>query len=109
MLLEIHRHDALTASAGCRAHGNLRILLVRAAAWFARHPRKKAGSSGIPRMAPNPATATMAGYAVGEHQSNDRGMVDVEALARLVDEDVAALMITNPNTLGVFERHYPHR
>ena len=38
-------------------------------------------------------------------KSNDRGMVDVEALARSVTEDVAALMITNPNTLGVFEEN----
>jgi glycine dehydrogenase subunit 2 len=47
----------------------------------------------------------MAGYAVQNIKSNDRGMVDVEALARVVDEDVAALMITNPNTLGVFEQN----
>ena len=47
----------------------------------------------------------MAGYAVENIKSNDRGMVDVEALARVVDEDVAALMVTNPNTVGVFEEN----
>ena len=47
----------------------------------------------------------MAGYEVENIKSNERGMVDVEALARAVDEDVAALMVTNPNTLGVFEEN----
>ena len=52
----------------------------------------------------NPATAAMAGYAVENLKSNARGMVDVEALAAQMNEDVAALMLTNPNTLGVFEQ-----
>jgi glycine dehydrogenase subunit 2 len=47
----------------------------------------------------------MAGYKVENIKTNDRGMVDIEALVRSVDEDVAALMITNPNTLGVFEEN----
>jgi glycine dehydrogenase subunit 2 len=47
----------------------------------------------------------IAGYEVVHIGSNDRGMVDTEALARMVDEDVAALMVTNPNTLGVFEQN----
>jgi glycine dehydrogenase subunit 2 len=47
----------------------------------------------------------MVGYSVENIKSNDRGMVDVESLARAVNEDVAALMITNPNTLGVFEQN----
>jgi glycine dehydrogenase subunit 2 len=47
----------------------------------------------------------MAGYEVVNVASNDRGMLDVEALVRTVDEDIAAIMITNPNTLGVFEEH----
>jgi glycine dehydrogenase subunit 2 len=44
------------------------------------------------------------GYAVENLKSNARGMVDVEALASQMNEDVAALMLTNPNTLGVFEQ-----
>ncbi|MGH9639909.1 MAG: aminomethyl-transferring glycine dehydrogenase subunit GcvPB, partial [Bryobacteraceae bacterium] len=53
----------------------------------------------------NPATAAMVGYTVENIRSNDRGMVDLEALAKAVDEDAAALMITNPNTVGVFEEN----
>ncbi len=51
----------------------------------------------------NPASAHLAGYRVEQIASNERGCVDLEALRRRVDEDVAVLMLTNPNTLGVFE------
>ncbi len=53
----------------------------------------------------NPATAGIAGYAVENVKSNDQGMIDLEQLSRQVTEDVAALMVTNPNTLGVFEEN----
>jgi len=51
----------------------------------------------------NPASVTLAGYEVLEVPSDARGLADVSALEKLVDEDVAGLMITNPNTLGLFE------
>ena len=51
----------------------------------------------------NPASVTLAGYEVAEVPSDARGLVDVSALEELVAEDVAGLMITNPNTLGLFE------
>jgi glycine dehydrogenase subunit 2 len=51
----------------------------------------------------NPASARLGGYRAVAIPSTDRGLVDVEALAGLVDEDVAGLMLTNPNTLGLFE------
>jgi len=105
MLLEITGMDAVTLQPAAGAHGEFTgILLVRALLGSRGNPRKKLL---IPDSAhgTNPATATMAGYAVQNIKSNERGMVDVEALARVVDEDVAALMITNPNTLGVFEEN----
>ncbi len=52
----------------------------------------------------NPASAHVSGYRVEEIASNDEGCVDVEALRRRMGPDVAALMLTNPNTLGIFER-----
>ncbi len=52
----------------------------------------------------NPATATMCGMEVVEIESNDRGMIDLDELEEAADEDVAALMLTNPNTLGIFEK-----
>jgi glycine dehydrogenase subunit 2 len=51
----------------------------------------------------NPASVRLGGYEVAEVPSDARGLVDVSALEKLVDEDVAGLMITNPNTLGLFE------
>jgi glycine dehydrogenase subunit 2 len=52
----------------------------------------------------NFASAAMAGFEVVELPSGDDGRVDLDALAGAVDEDTAALMLTNPNTLGLFER-----
>jgi glycine dehydrogenase subunit 2 len=51
----------------------------------------------------NPATATMCGYQTVVVKSNKQGLIDLEELRKLVDDDVAAIMLTNPNTLGLFE------
>ncbi len=102
-LLEITGMDAVTLQPAAGAHGELTgILLVRALLESRGNPRKKIL---IPDSAhgTNPATAAIAGYSVENIKSCQRGMVDVAALATVVNEDVAALMITNPNTLGVFE------
>ena len=104
-LAEITGMDAVTLQPAAGAHGELTgILLVRAALEAQGNPRKKVI---VPDSAhgTNPASVRMAGYEVVNVASNDRGMLDAEALARMVDEDVAAIMITNPNTLGVFEEH----
>ncbi|RPI11314.1 MAG: glycine dehydrogenase subunit 2, partial [Acidobacteriales bacterium] len=102
-LAEITGMDAVTLQPAAGAHGELTgILLIRALLQSQGNPRKKIL---IPDSAhgTNPATAAIAGYAVENIKSCERGMVDVEVLARAVNEDVAALMVTNPNTLGVFE------
>jgi glycine dehydrogenase subunit 2 len=104
-LLEITGMDAVTLQPAAGAHGELTgILLVRALLESRGNPRKKIL---IPDSAhgTNPATAAMAGYAVENIKSNGQGMVDVAALTEQVNDDVAALMLTNPNTLGVFERN----
>jgi glycine dehydrogenase subunit 2 len=51
----------------------------------------------------NPATSTLNGYKVVEIKSNDKGMVDIEELKKVANENTAAFMLTNPNTLGIFE------
>ena len=104
-LAEITGMDAVTLQPAAGAHGELTgILLVRAALEARGNPRKKIL---IPDSAhgTNPATVGIAGYVCENIASNERGMLDVEALARQVDEDVAALMVTNPNTLGIFEEN----
>ncbi|QXE00408.1 aminomethyl-transferring glycine dehydrogenase subunit GcvPB [Terribacillus sp. DMT04] len=52
----------------------------------------------------NPASATVAGFEAVTVKSNEQGLVDLADLRRLVGEDTAALMLTNPNTLGLFEK-----
>jgi glycine dehydrogenase subunit 2 len=104
-LIEITGMDAVTLQPAAGAHGELTgILLVRAYLESRGNPRRKIL---IPDSAhgTNPATAAIAGYTVENIRSSERGMLDVEDLIRHVDEDVAALMITNPNTLGVFEQN----
>ncbi|MRG86567.1 aminomethyl-transferring glycine dehydrogenase subunit GcvPB [Salinibacillus xinjiangensis] len=53
----------------------------------------------------NPASATVAGFDAVTVKSDERGLVDLEDLKRVVGDDTAALMLTNPNTLGLFEEH----
>src|SRR5205823_11746881 len=103
-LLDITGMDAITLQPAAGAHGEMTgILLMRAYLQSKGNPRKKVL---IPDSAhgTNPATAAICGYAVENLKSNARGMVDIEALAAQMNEDVAGLMLTNPNTLGIFEQ-----
>src|SRR5438094_2426372 len=103
-LIDITGMDAITLQPAAGAQGELTgLLLVRGYLQSKGNARKKIL---IPDSAhgTNPATAATVGYAVENLKSNDRGMVDVSALAAQMNEDVAALMLTNPNTLGVFEQ-----
>src|SRR5437660_8093264 len=103
-LLEITGMDAITLQPAAGAHGELSgLLMVRAFQQSKGNPRKKIL---IPDSAhgTNPATAAMVGYSVENLKSNAQGMVDVAALTAQSNEDVAALMLTNPNTLGIFEQ-----
>jgi glycine dehydrogenase subunit 2 len=103
-LAEITGMDAVTLQPAAGAHGELTgIFLIRALLEGRGNPRKKII---VPDSAhgTNPATAGMAGYSVQNIKSNDHGMMDPAELARIVDEDTAGLMVTNPNTVGVFEQ-----
>jgi glycine cleavage system P protein (glycine dehydrogenase) subunit 2 len=103
-LTEITGMHAITLQPAAGAHGELTgLLMVRAYQQSKGNPRKKIL---IPDSAhgTNPATAATVGYAVENLKSNAHGMVDVAALGAQMKEDVAALMLTNPNTLGIFEQ-----
>ncbi|MEO6815743.1 MAG: aminomethyl-transferring glycine dehydrogenase subunit GcvPB, partial [Edaphobacter sp.] len=102
-LIEITGMDAITLQPAAGAHGEFTgILLVRAYHESKGNARKKIL---IPDSAhgTNPATAAVCGYEVANLKSNAQGMVDIAELERMVDEDTAALMLTNPSTIGVFE------
>ena len=102
-LLDITGMEAITLQPAAGAQGEFTgILLVRAWHESQGNPRRKIL---IPDSAhgTNPATAAICGYAVENLKSNSEGGIDLEALARQVDEETAALMLTNPSTIGVFE------
>jgi glycine dehydrogenase subunit 2 len=104
-LAEISGMDAVTLQPAAGAHGELTgILMIRAYHESRGNPRKKIL---IPDSAhgTNPASAAISGYVVETIPSNKQGTVDLDRLREIVNEDVAAIMITNPNTLGVFESH----
>ncbi len=103
-LAQISGTDAVSLQPAAGAHGELTgILMIRAYHQSKGNPRKKIL---VPDSAhgTNPASVTISGYVVENVPSDRRGMVDLEHLKKVVDQDVAAIMITNPNTLGVFER-----
>jgi glycine dehydrogenase subunit 2 len=102
-LIEITGMDAITLQPAAGAHGEFTgILLVRAWHESQGNARKKIL---IPDSAhgTNPATAAICGYQVENLKSNAEGGIDLDALARQVDHETAALMLTNPSTIGVFE------
>jgi glycine dehydrogenase subunit 2 len=105
MLKEIVGLDAISLQPAAGSQGELTgLLVIRAHHEAQGNPRKRVL---IPDSAhgTNPATVTIGGYEVVTLESNERGQVDPDELGRHLDEDVAALMLTNPNTLGKFERN----
>jgi glycine dehydrogenase subunit 2 len=104
-LAEITGMDAVSLEPAAGAQGELTALLTMRALLTRRgNPRKKIL---IPDSAhgTNPASAVIAGYAVEHIKSSEHGVLDVGSLEQIVNQDVAALMVTNPNTLGVFEEN----
>lgn len=103
-LAEIAGMDAVTLQPAAGAHGELTGLLLIMAYHAAKgeHQRDKVL---IPDSAhgTNPATASLAGCKIIQIPSNEKGGVDLQALRNMVGKDTAALMLTNPSTLGLFE------
>ena len=103
MLVEISGMEQVSLQPSAGAQGELTgLMLIRACLTERGDARKKII---VPDTAhgTNPASSTLCGYDVIQISSNDRGVIDVTAVAKAMDESVAALMITNPNTLGLFE------
>ncbi len=103
ILIEVTGMDAFTLQPAAGAHGELTgMMLIHAYLSDRGGPRQVVL---IPDSAhgTNPSSAHICGYRVQEIRSNERGTIDLAALESHMTEDVAALMITNPNTLGVFE------
>ena len=96
-------HVSLQPSAG--SHGELAGLLLTRAYHADRGEQRTKVLTPDTAHGTNPATVTMAGYEVVKVATNERGGVDVDDLRAKADEQVACLMLTNPNTLGVFDEN----
>src|SRR6266851_1754487 len=103
ILAEIAGLDAVSLQPAAGAHGELTALLV-AAAYF-RDRGEKRTRVLIPDSAhgTNPASAAIAGFDAVTIKSNSRGLVDMEDLRAKLDDRTAVFMMTNPNTLGLFD------
>ena len=103
-LTEICGMDAFTLQPAAGAHGEFVGMLIS----HAYHVKtgKRRNKIIIPDSAhgTNPASAAMCGFEIVEIKSNSHGLIDIETLKRNMDSDVATLMLTNPNTLGLFEK-----
>ena len=96
--------DAITLQPAAGAHGELTGMMV-----IKKYFETKGETSRTKVIIPdsahgtNPASAMMCGFEIVQVKSNSKGQVDIEELKKLVAPDVAAIMMTNPNTLGIFE------
>lgn len=104
-LLTITGMDAITLQPSAGAHGEMTgMMIIKKYFETLGENRTKVI---IPDSAhgTNPASAKMSGFEIIEIKSNDKGQVDIEALKEVLNSDVAAIMMTNPNTLGIFEEN----
>ena len=106
MLSEITGMERVTLQPAAGAHGEMTGLMI-IKAYHNHRGDKKRTKIVIPDAAhgTNPASAALAGFDVLVVKSNQRGGLDVEALKALMSHEIAGLMLTNPNTLGLFEEN----
>ncbi|TYS14244.1 glycine dehydrogenase subunit 2 [Rossellomorea vietnamensis] len=105
-LKEITGMDEVTLQPAAGAHGEWTgLMMIRA--YHEANGDTKRTKVIVPDSAhgTNPASATVAGFETVTVKSDDNGLVDMEDLKRVVGDDTAALMLTNPNTLGLFEEN----
>ncbi|MGI6648810.1 MAG: aminomethyl-transferring glycine dehydrogenase subunit GcvPB [Bacillota bacterium] len=104
MLAEITGMDGFSLQPAAGAHGELAGVMIMKAYHQQRQDHKRTKIM-VPDSAhgTNPASANVVGFEVIEVKSNPRGLVDLDDLRSKMTEEVAGLMLTNPNTLGLFE------
>jgi len=102
--------DAISLQPAAGAHGELSGMMI-VKKYFDQEHFKLKGEKRTKVIIPdsahgtNPASAKMCGFDIVEIKSNEKGQVDIEALKAVLDESVAAIMMTNPNTLGLYEEN----
>ena len=105
-LKKITGMDAITLQPAAGAHGELTGMMI-VKKYFETKSELNRKRVLVPDSAhgTNPASAKMCGFDIVQVKSNEKGQVDIENLKELLDADVAAIMMTNPNTLGIFEEN----
>ena len=98
---------AITLQPAAGAHGELTGMMIIKKYFESINDNRKKVLIPDSAHGTNPASAHMCGFEIVPVKSNDKGQVDIEHLRSLLDKDVAAIMMTNPNTLGLFEENVP--
>ncbi len=104
ILCSVFGMDAFTLQPAAGAHGEFTSLLL-----FKKYFQSRGEEHRVEMLIPdsahgtNPASAAMAGFKTVEVKSNDRGLVDVDSVKEKLSDATAGIMMTNPNTLGLFE------
>ena len=104
MLQEISGLPGVSLQPAAGAHGELTALMVAASYFRDQDEQRTKVLSPDSAHGTNPASAQMAGFEATSVKSNAQGLVDLDDLESKLDEQVAVFMITNPNTLGLFEK-----
>ncbi len=104
-LKDISGMEAITFQPSAGAHGEITgIMLIKAYHKFNKNDKKKNIIIPDSSHGTNPSSAALAGFNVIEIKSNSEGLIDLNRLKEVLNEETACLMLTNPNTLGLFER-----
>ena len=104
-LKEVTGMDAISLQPAAGAHGELTGMMVIKKYFEVKGENRTKVIIPDSAHGTNPASAHACGFDIVPVASNERGQVDIEALKTLLNEDVAAIMMTNPNTLGLFEEN----
>ncbi|MGA1843632.1 MAG: aminomethyl-transferring glycine dehydrogenase subunit GcvPB [bacterium] len=104
-LAEITGMDATTLQPAAGAHGELTGMLLIHAYHTSKGSRRSKIIVPDTAHGTNPASVALCGYTPVPVGSNDQGILSVESIAAVMDEDTAGIMVTNPNTLGLFEEN----
>ena len=105
MFAEISGLPGVSLQPAAGAHGELTALLVAEAYFRSIGSKRNIVLTADSAHGTNPASAQMAGFQTKTVKSNSDGLVDLDDLAAKLDENTAVFMLTNPNTLGLFDRN----
>jgi len=97
--------DAVTLQPAAGAHGELTGMMIVKKYFEVKGENRKKVIIPDSAHGTNPASAHLCGFDIVHVKSNSKGQVDVEDLKALLDSDIAAIMMTNPNTLGIYEEN----